>query len=47
MVCPVGPREVQELVRVARTPNGLEQERSIRCSFVPLIGEEGWVEGTR
>ncbi len=46
MVCPVGPREVQELVRVVRTPRGLETERSIRCSFVPLIGEEGWVEGT-
>ena len=47
MVCPVGPREVQELVRVVRTPRGLETERSIRCSFVPLIGEDGWVEGTR
>ncbi len=47
MVCPVGPREVQELVRVVRTESGLEQERSIRCSFVPLIGEEGWEEGTR
>jgi len=47
MVCPVGPREVQDLVRVVRTPDGLRQERSIRCSFVPLIGDEGWVEGTR
>jgi protein-L-isoaspartate(D-aspartate) O-methyltransferase len=47
MVCPVGRRDVQELIRVERTPSGLEKERTIRCSFVPLIGEEGWAEGTR
>lgn len=47
LVCPVGPREAQELVRIVRSVRGLEKERSIRCSFVPLIGEEGWSEGTR
>jgi protein-L-isoaspartate(D-aspartate) O-methyltransferase len=42
LVCPVGPREVQELVRIVRTPHGFERETGIQCSFVPLIGEEGW-----
>lgn len=45
LVCPVGPREVQELVRVTRTPDGMHRERGIQCSFVPLIGEEGWDGG--
>ena len=44
LVCPVGPRDVQDLLRLVRTSEGLEQERSIRCSFVPLIGTEGWSE---
>lgn len=47
LVCPVGPRDVQELVRLVRTRDGLVKERSIRCSFVPLIGEEGWDEGVK
>lgn len=42
LVCPVGTQEVQELLRVVRTSEGLTQERSIKCCFVPLIGEEGW-----
>lgn len=44
LVCPVGPREMQELIRLVRTVEGLRQERSIRCTFVPLIGSEGWRE---
>jgi len=47
MVCPVGPREVQELIRVVRIPAGIERETGIQCSFVPLIGEEGWDLGPR
>ncbi len=47
LVCPVGPREVQELVRIVRMPHGLEREAGIQCSFVPLIGEEGWDAGPR
>jgi len=42
LVCPVGPRDMQELIRLVRTPDGLEEERSIRCTFVPLVGVEGW-----
>lgn len=44
LVCPVGARDVQELLRLVRTEEGLKQEASIRCSFVPLIGVEGWRE---
>lgn len=44
LVCPVGPRKVQDLVRLVRTPDGVKKQRSIRCSFVPLIGDQGWGE---
>jgi protein-L-isoaspartate(D-aspartate) O-methyltransferase len=44
LVCPVGPRELQQLIRLRRTPEGLVREKSIRCTFVPLIGHEGWAE---
>lgn len=47
LVCPVGPREVQELVRIVRGSQGFERETGIQCSFVPLIGEEGWDAGPR
>ncbi len=47
LVCPVGPREVQELIREVRTPEGIQRETGIQCSFVPLIGEEGWEQGAR
>lgn len=47
LVCPVGPREVQELIREVRTPDGIQRETGIQCSFVPLIGEEGWEQGAR
>lgn len=47
LVCPVGPRDVQDLLRLVRGPGGLQQERSIRCTFVPLIGSEGWSEEVR
>ncbi len=46
LVCPVGPREVQELVRIVRGPQGFERESGIQCSFVPLIGDEGWDAGS-
>jgi protein-L-isoaspartate(D-aspartate) O-methyltransferase len=42
LVCPIGPREMQRLVRVRRTESGLHQEESIACVFVPLIGDQGW-----
>lgn len=42
LVCPVGTREVQHLVRVTRTGGTFHQEEGVGCVFVPLIGEEGW-----
>jgi protein-L-isoaspartate(D-aspartate) O-methyltransferase len=42
LVCPVGPREMQRLVRVVHDERGLRQEEGIGCVFVPLIGDEGW-----
>lgn len=44
LVCPVGTRDVQQLVTVTRTPQGFREEMGIRCIFVPLIGEDGWQE---
>lgn len=42
LVCPVGPRDVQELMTVRRTSEGLTEEKGIRCVFVPLVGAQGW-----
>lgn len=42
LVCPVGPRDGQRIVRIRRTERGIIEEEGIRCAFVPLIGEEGW-----
>jgi len=42
LVCPVGEREVQRLVRVVRTPEGYREEAGIECVFVPLVGSDGW-----
>jgi protein-L-isoaspartate(D-aspartate) O-methyltransferase len=42
LVCPVGSRDVQELITVRRTPERLDEETGISCVFVPLVGAEGW-----
>ena len=42
LVCPVGPRDLQRLVRVVRVGDRYQEDESIRCVFVPLIGAEGW-----
>jgi protein-L-isoaspartate(D-aspartate) O-methyltransferase len=42
LICPVGSREVQELVTVRRTEAGFDEETGIGCVFVPLVGAEGW-----
>lgn len=44
LVCPVGPRSVQRLVRLVRLGQTFHEEQSIDCVFVPLIGQEGWEE---
>jgi protein-L-isoaspartate(D-aspartate) O-methyltransferase len=44
-VVPVGVRENQSLVKLTRTPEGLTQRILCGCTFVPLIGREGWADG--
>lgn len=42
LVVPRGSRWGQELVLVARTPDGPQERASVACRFVPLLGEEGF-----
>jgi len=42
LVIPVGNTFHQTLLRVTRTPGGVETESFEGCVFVPLIGEFGW-----
>lgn len=42
LVCPVGDRAKQCLIRSVRTLEGYVDTQSIQCIFVPLIGAEGW-----
>ncbi len=44
MVVPVGDRQGQALLKVVKTAEGVVAERSIPCTFVPLIGSHGWKE---
>jgi protein-L-isoaspartate(D-aspartate) O-methyltransferase len=44
MVIPVGERYGQVLLTVVKSPSGAITERSIPCTFVPLIGNHGWKE---
>ena len=44
MVCPIGTREYQKLIRIVRTPEGFDERVGMGCVFVPLIGREGWPE---
>lgn len=44
LVIPVGSRYYQELVRVTRRGDDFYEESLEGCTFVPLIGKEGWPE---
>lgn len=44
-IVPVGDATNQSLVRVTRTGTGLHEEVLCSCTFVPLIGKEGWSAG--
>ena len=41
-IVPVGDASNQSLVRVTRTEAGLQEKVLCSCTFVPLIGKEGW-----
>jgi protein-L-isoaspartate(D-aspartate) O-methyltransferase len=42
MAIPVGDASVQELIRVAKTEEGIQKENYGGCRFVKLIGKYGW-----
>ena len=42
VVCPVGTRDTQKLVKVERRPEGDAITHLGECRFVPFIGEWGW-----
>jgi len=44
LVVPIGDDRVQELVKFRRGDGRVSRERLCRCSFVKLIGAEGWPE---
>ena len=44
MVIPVGSRDLQELVRVVRSPEGPALTNLGPCRFVPLLGAGAWSE---
>ena len=45
LVIPVGDRHEQTLVRLTATSSGPQIEHLGGCRFVPLIGQQGWVNG--
>ncbi|HPR18086.1 MAG TPA: protein-L-isoaspartate(D-aspartate) O-methyltransferase [Candidatus Cloacimonadota bacterium] len=44
MIIPAGQRLSQQLILLERTEDGFQEDKFDSCSFVPLIGEEGWRE---
>ncbi len=42
LIIPLEDGYSQVLQIVSRTPDGFEQKRGERCTFVPLIGRHGW-----
>jgi protein-L-isoaspartate(D-aspartate) O-methyltransferase len=47
MVIPVGSLDLQELVRIVKTPQGAQRHNLGPCRFVPLLGPSGWPDGQR
>ncbi len=47
LVIPVGSLEIQELVRIVKTPEGAQRHNLGSCRFVPLLGSSGWPDGER
>ena len=44
LVVPVGSRDLQELVRIVRSPEGAQRHNLGPCRFVPLLGRGAWPE---
>jgi protein-L-isoaspartate(D-aspartate) O-methyltransferase len=45
LIVPVGDRHEQMLTRITATTTGPQIERLSGCRFVPLIGQQGWLNG--
>ncbi len=46
LVIPVGSRDLQELVRITKTPRGAQRHNLGPCRFVPLVGKSAWPENS-
>lgn len=44
MLIPVGTKEMQRLMLVKKTEEGVQYEEVLDCTFVPLLGRFGWDE---
>ena len=44
LIIPTGNRTLQQLVVITRTKDGFVHTNEGGCTFVPLIGDEGWQE---
>ena len=44
IIAPVGPPQIQEMIRLTKTDSVLSEEKFGSVRFVPLIGEYGWGE---
>ena len=42
LVCPVGSRRQQRIIKMTRQGNALIDETHTTCIFVPLTGQDGW-----
>lgn len=42
LVVPVGGKREQQLLRIRSTPEGHSRETLCHCTFVPLLGQQGW-----
>ena len=47
LVIPVGGRDLQELVRIVKTPAGAQRHNLGPCRFVPLLGKGAWPDEAR
>src|SRR3990172_3493624 len=47
LVLPVGSRDVQELGRIVKTPEGALRHNLGHCRFVPLLGRDAWPDPPR
>ena len=45
LVVPVGNQHTQELIKIDRSENNVQQTNLGGCRFVKLVGEHGWQEG--